>query len=369
MQQNTDVRSRICMIIWMMVLAMTAGGVLSGFFPLAARAETGDRMIVIAEKGIYIRSEPSEDAEITGSCACGEIVTVQEDNGGDWVLLYGGYARKEFLEEAAGEEPEEADAAESDGGPEEADGGADDAAEAAEAEADGEAGESVESEETEAEGSGEKPAEEAEEAAEEHGTEESQDESGESDPKEGESEEAAEEEDEDTSVEPEDTVESDSSEGSEDSEDSEESDHSGESEDPEADEEPEEEQESTEDTAGEEERTGEAVAEFARQFVGLPYVWGGESLETGCDCSGFTRAVYAHFDVDLPHFDQYQRNCGEEVSSIAEAKPGDLVFYENHVTLYIGNNQVINCSNEDLDTIITRADYKEVEMVRRMFCD
>ena len=117
------------------------------------------------------------------------------------------------------------------------------------------------------------------------------------------------------------------------------------------------------------EELGTAVAEFAKQYVGLPYVWGGESLETGCDCSGFTRAVYANFDVDLPHYDVYQRSCGTEVASVAEAKPGDLVFYENHVTIYIGNNQVVNCSTEELGTLITNVDYKAVQMVRRIFCD
>ena len=112
---------------------------------------------------------------------------------------------------------------------------------------------------------------------------------------------------------------------------------------------------------------GRAVTEYAAGFEGLPYVWGGESLETGADCSGFTRAVYAHFGVDLPHFDQYQRNCGLEVSSISEARPGDLIFYKDHVTIYLGDGKVINCSCEEVGTKIMRADYKAVEMVRRIF--
>ena len=71
--------------------------------------------------------------------------------------------------------------------------------------------------------------------------------------------------------------------------------------------------------------TGQAVADFALQFVGNPYVWGGSSLTHGTDCSGFTMAVYSNFGVGLPHYDASQRGYGIGIDSLSDARPGDLI--------------------------------------------
>lgn len=100
--------------------------------------------------------------------------------------------------------------------------------------------------------------------------------------------------------------------------------------------------------AGSSKRT--KIANYATQFLGNPYVWGGTSLTNGADCSGFTMAVMSHFGVSLPHHSGSQANCGRAISS-SEMRPGDLVFYANsggtinHVALYIGNGQVCHASN------------------------
>ena len=92
------------------------------------------------------------------------------------------------------------------------------------------------------------------------------------------------------------------------------------------------------------------IANYAVQFVGNPYVYGGTSLTNGADCSGFTMSVMAHFGVSLPHHSASQANCGRSISS-SEMRPGDLVFYAgsggtiNHVALYIGNGQVCHASS------------------------
>lgn len=95
--------------------------------------------------------------------------------------------------------------------------------------------------------------------------------------------------------------------------------------------------------------TGTEVANYALQFVGNPYVWGGTSLTDGADCSGFVLSVYAHFGYSLPHSSASQANCGTEVS-ISDLQPGDLLFYSNggtigHVAIYIGNGQVVHASS------------------------
>lgn len=101
--------------------------------------------------------------------------------------------------------------------------------------------------------------------------------------------------------------------------------------------------------AGSSKRT--QIANYATQFLGNPYVWGGTSLTNGADCSGFTMAVMSHFGISLPHHSGSQAQKGRAVSS-SEMRPGDLVFYTNsggtinHVALYIGNGQVVHASNQ-----------------------
>lgn len=91
------------------------------------------------------------------------------------------------------------------------------------------------------------------------------------------------------------------------------------------------------------------LVNFALQYVGGRYVWGGESLTYGVDCSGFTMKVYEQFGIYLPHYSGSQANCGRRIDP-SEAKPGDLFFYDNgsrinHVAIYIGNGQIVHASN------------------------
>ena len=89
---------------------------------------------------------------------------------------------------------------------------------------------------------------------------------------------------------------------------------------------------------------GQAVADFALQFVGNPYVWGGTSLTNGADCSGFVQSVYANFGYSLSRTSESQMYEGRSVS-YSEAQPGDLICYGSHVAIYIGNGQIVQASN------------------------
>ncbi|MCM1264166.1 MAG: C40 family peptidase, partial [Butyrivibrio sp.] len=104
------------------------------------------------------------------------------------------------------------------------------------------------------------------------------------------------------------------------------------------------------------------LCQYAKQFLGNPYVWGGTSLTNGADCSGFVLSVYKKYGVSLPHYSGSQANCGTKIS-LSEAKPGDLVFYGsgqtiNHVAIYIGNGQVIHASNPKTGIKISNVYYK-----------
>ena len=91
------------------------------------------------------------------------------------------------------------------------------------------------------------------------------------------------------------------------------------------------------------------VVDFALQFVGNPYVWGGTSLTNGADCSGFVQSIYKRFGISLPRVAADQANAGTRIS-VEEALPGDLIFYaENgyiyHVVMYIGDGKVVHASS------------------------
>jgi len=112
---------------------------------------------------------------------------------------------------------------------------------------------------------------------------------------------------------------------------------------------------------------GRAVADYALQFVGNPYVYGGTSLTNGADCSGFVMSVYANFGVSLPHSSAADRNVGAAVNGLENAQPGDLVCYSGHVALYIGNGQIVHASTSKTGIIVSNANYRTPLSVRRIF--
>ncbi len=112
---------------------------------------------------------------------------------------------------------------------------------------------------------------------------------------------------------------------------------------------------------------GKAVADYACQFEGNPYVWGGTSLTNGADCSGFVMSVYKNFGVNLPHSSAADRNVGAAVDGIANAQPGDIICYSGHVAIYIGNGQIVHASTEKTGIIISNATYRSILSVRRIF--
>ncbi len=112
---------------------------------------------------------------------------------------------------------------------------------------------------------------------------------------------------------------------------------------------------------------GRSVADYALQFVGNPYVYGGSSLTNGADCSGFVMSVYANFGVGLPHSSSADRSVGAAVNGLENAQPGDLVCYSGHVALYIGNGQIVHASTSKTGIIVSNANYRTPLSVRRIF--
>ena len=113
--------------------------------------------------------------------------------------------------------------------------------------------------------------------------------------------------------------------------------------------------------------SGSAVADYACNFIGNPYVWGGSSLTNGADCSGFVMSVYAHFGVSLPHSSYALRSVGRAVSP-SEMQAGDIVCYEGHVAIYIGGGRIVHASNaKDGIKISPNYAYRTVVAIRRIF--
>lgn len=115
---------------------------------------------------------------------------------------------------------------------------------------------------------------------------------------------------------------------------------------------------------------GQQVVNYAKQFIGNPYVWGGESLTKGADCSGFTMKVYQHFGYYLPHSSISQRNYGKSVSW-SKKQAGDLICYNakngiGHVGIYAGNNKVVHAGSTATGIHVSTANYRSVNCVRRI---
>ena len=111
--------------------------------------------------------------------------------------------------------------------------------------------------------------------------------------------------------------------------------------------------------------TGQAIVDFACQFIGNPYVWGGTSLTNGADCSGFVQSVFAHFGVSLPRTTWDMEHVGTPVS-YDQAIPGDIILYSGHVGIYMGNGQIVNAINSAKGIGILPATYSSIITVRRL---
>ena len=116
---------------------------------------------------------------------------------------------------------------------------------------------------------------------------------------------------------------------------------------------------------------GQSVVNYAKRFLGNPYRWGGTSLTSGADCSGFTQSVLANFGISISRTAASQSGGGTAVD-MSNLQPGDLLFYDNgsgigHVSMYIGNGQVVHASNEQTGIIVSSVDYRTACAARSYF--
>ena len=114
------------------------------------------------------------------------------------------------------------------------------------------------------------------------------------------------------------------------------------------------------------------IVSYALKFVGNPYVWGGESLTRGADCSGFVQAIYADFGYRIPRTSREQAaSAGKKVSE-SELQKGDLIFYSNssgtvnHVAMYIGNGKIVQAANSRQGIITSQYKYRDIYCIRRI---
>lgn len=111
---------------------------------------------------------------------------------------------------------------------------------------------------------------------------------------------------------------------------------------------------------------GWAVVQYARQFIGYPYVYGGNSLTGGIDCSGFTQQIYGAFGVSLPRVDSAQAACGVEIP-LSQAQAGDLLCYWGHVGIYNGSGGIIHASSPGVGIVeFPNCQYRSLKCVRRV---
>lgn len=111
--------------------------------------------------------------------------------------------------------------------------------------------------------------------------------------------------------------------------------------------------------------TGQAIVDYACQFIGNPYVWGGTSLTNGADCSGFVQSVFAHFGISLPRTTWDMEHVGTAIS-YDQAAAGDIILYNGHVGIYMGNGQIVNAINSAKGIGILPATYTNIVTVRRL---
>ena len=111
---------------------------------------------------------------------------------------------------------------------------------------------------------------------------------------------------------------------------------------------------------------GQAVIDYGMQFLGTRYKWAGESLTNGVDCSGFVMQVYAAFGVSLPHSSRSLRTVGYAVSE-AEAQPGDILCYNGHAAIYMGDGKILHSVRGDGVKVSNNWKYKKILAIRRIF--
>lgn len=113
------------------------------------------------------------------------------------------------------------------------------------------------------------------------------------------------------------------------------------------------------------ESIGEQVVSYASQFIGNPYVYGGTSLTNGADCSGFVMSVFRQFGISLPRTSREQGRSGADIGGLENARPGDVVFYEGHIGIYMGQNQLVHSSNPEDGIKVSPVTYKPILSIRR----
>jgi cell wall-associated NlpC family hydrolase len=122
-----------------------------------------------------------------------------------------------------------------------------------------------------------------------------------------------------------------------------------------------------EETTSLEDISGQEIVDYAIQFVGNPYEYGGTDLNNGTDCSGFTKGVYAHFGIELPRTSSEQSYVGTDIgTNLEDAVPGDLLCYDGHIAIYMGNGEIVHASTEKGGIKIGLADYQKIVSIRRL---